>query len=72
MGSKKQRVLFYDEMCVYHVPDDEIPPPKAEGFCGAWIQSEDRACGTPLCRKCAEIRGNIWLCLAHRPGGVHG
>jgi len=54
--------------CAFH-PQNwwDANPIMAGNFCCAWIKdgSNDgvgRECHTPICRNCAEIRLQIWLC----------
>ncbi len=43
---------------------------QALNFCGSWVHTKSKEeggyeCLRPICRTCADIRGNVWLCPTH-------
>ena len=35
---------------------------RAENLCGCWRKELGEECRAPLCKKCADIRLNVWRC----------
>ncbi len=66
--TRSRKVEARDCNCPYHDPKE---PVQAEDFCGVWINDGSNdgrgiPARVPLCRNCADIRLQVWVCPRHQ------